>query len=91
MSNARVPCVWVVASHRTLGNEHGHPQMYTVMDEAGTRTLLNMGLQPATFPGFCHYRAACGSEHRKPRRCNDQPAPRKLQERQLRDEMPDGK
>jgi putative glutamine amidotransferase len=25
--------------------------MYTVMDEAGTRTLLNMGLQPATFPG----------------------------------------
>ena len=47
----RVPVVWVVASHRTLGNEHGHPQMYTVMDEAGTRTLLNMGLQPATFPG----------------------------------------
>ncbi|MEJ6021772.1 gamma-glutamyl-gamma-aminobutyrate hydrolase family protein [Ramlibacter sp. PS4R-6] len=48
---ARVPVVWVVASHRTLGNEHGKPQMYTVMDEAGTRTLLNMGLQPATFPG----------------------------------------
>lgn len=48
---ARVPCVWVVASHRTLGNEHGKPQMYTVMDEAGTRTLLNMGLQPMTFPG----------------------------------------
>jgi putative glutamine amidotransferase len=40
-----------VASHRTLGNEHGKPQMYTVMDEAGTRTLLNMGLQPMTFPG----------------------------------------
>lgn len=48
---ASVPVVWVVASHRTLGNEHGKPQMYTVMDEAGTRTLLNMGLQPATFPG----------------------------------------
>jgi putative glutamine amidotransferase len=51
MSVARVPCVWVVASHRTLGNEHGKPQMYTVMDEAGTRTLLNMGLQPMTYPG----------------------------------------
>ena len=47
----RVPVVWVVASHRTLGNENAKPQMYTVMDEAGTRTLLNMGLQPATFPG----------------------------------------
>src|SRR4051812_12712198 len=46
-----VPVIWVVASHRTLGIEHGQPQMYTVMDEAGTRTLLNMGLQPATFPG----------------------------------------
>jgi putative glutamine amidotransferase len=45
------PVVWVVASHRELGNEHGKPQMYTVMDEAGTCTLLNMGMQPATFPG----------------------------------------
>jgi putative glutamine amidotransferase len=51
MTVARVPCVWVVASHRVLGNEHAKPQMYTVMDEAGTRTLLNMGLQPVTFPG----------------------------------------
>ena len=51
MTPSRVPCVWVVASHRTLGNEHGKPQMYTVMDEAGTRTLLNLGLQPVTFPG----------------------------------------
>lgn len=51
MTGGRAPCVWVVASHRTLGNEHGHPQMYTVMDEASTRTLLNMGLQPMTFPG----------------------------------------
>jgi putative glutamine amidotransferase len=51
MTAERVPCIWVVASHRTLGNEHGHPQMYTVMDEAGTRTLLNLGLQPLTFPG----------------------------------------
>jgi putative glutamine amidotransferase len=46
----RVPVVWVVASHRELGNEHGHPQRYTVMDEAGTRTLVNLGLQPACFP-----------------------------------------
>ena len=51
MTGPRVPCVWVVSSHRELGNEHGQPQMYTVMDEASTRTLLNMGLQPATFPG----------------------------------------
>jgi putative glutamine amidotransferase len=51
VKDVRVPLVWVVASHRVLGNEHGKPQMYTVMDEAGTRTLLNMGLQPATFPG----------------------------------------
>lgn len=51
MTGQRVPVVWVVASHRELGNEHAKPQMYTVMDEAGTRTLLNMGLQPATFPG----------------------------------------
>lgn len=51
MTPGRVPVVWVVASHRTLGNEHGKPQMYTVMDEAGTRTLLNLGLQPSTFPG----------------------------------------
>ncbi|HYF16697.1 MAG TPA: gamma-glutamyl-gamma-aminobutyrate hydrolase family protein [Ramlibacter sp.] len=46
----RVPCVWVVASHRELGNEHGKPQKYTVMDEAGTRTLVNLGLQPVCFP-----------------------------------------
>lgn len=47
---ARVPCVWVAASHRELGNENGQPQQYTVMDEAGTRTLLNLGLQPVCFP-----------------------------------------
>jgi len=47
---ARVPCVWVVASHRELGNENGHPQQYTVMDEAGSRTLVNLGLQPVCFP-----------------------------------------
>ena len=46
-----VPRVWVVASHRELGNEHGRPQCYTVMDEAGTRTLLNLGLQPVCYPG----------------------------------------
>ena len=30
------PPVWVVASHRTLDNEHGHPQPYTLVDEAGS-------------------------------------------------------
>lgn len=45
-----VPCVWVVASHRELGNEHGHPQPYTVMDEGGLRTLVSRGLQPVCFP-----------------------------------------
>jgi putative glutamine amidotransferase len=46
----RVPTVWVVASHRELGNENGHPQQYTVMDEVGTRTLINLGLQPVCYP-----------------------------------------
>lgn len=46
----RVPLVWVASSHRELGNERGRPQQYTVMDEAGTRTLLNLGLQPVCFP-----------------------------------------
>ncbi len=46
----QVPCVWVVASHRELGNEHGQPQWYTVMDEVGTRTLVNLGLQPVCYP-----------------------------------------
>ena len=46
----RVPLVWVVASHRELGNEHGDPQCYTVMDEVGTRTLVNLGLQPLSIP-----------------------------------------
>lgn len=46
----RLPCVWVVASHRELTNEHGQPQCYTLMDEAGTRTLVNMGLQPVCYP-----------------------------------------
>jgi len=46
----RVPCVWVVASHRSLSNEHGHPQEYTLIDEGGTRALLNLGLQPVSYP-----------------------------------------
>jgi putative glutamine amidotransferase len=50
MAGAPSPCVWVVASHRELGNEHGHPQCYTVMDEAGSRTLLDLGLQPVCYP-----------------------------------------
>jgi putative glutamine amidotransferase len=45
-----VPLVWVVASHRELQNPSSHRQMYTVMDQAGQRTLLNMGLQPLCFP-----------------------------------------
>ncbi len=46
----RVPLVWVVASHRELVNPRGGPQCYTVMDEAGSRTLVNMGLQPVCYP-----------------------------------------
>jgi putative glutamine amidotransferase len=45
-----VPCVWVVASHRILQNASGHRQMYTAVDEGGHRTLLNMGLQPLSYP-----------------------------------------
>jgi putative glutamine amidotransferase len=45
-----VPLVWVVSSHRTLQNPSGHRQLYTVMDEGGHRTLLNMGLQPLCYP-----------------------------------------
>jgi putative glutamine amidotransferase len=44
------PRVWVVASHRLLGNPHGAKQCYTVMDEAGSRTLVNNGLQPVCYP-----------------------------------------
>jgi putative glutamine amidotransferase len=45
-----VPLVWVVASHRLLTGPSGHEQLYTVMDEGGQRTVLNMGLQPACYP-----------------------------------------
>jgi putative glutamine amidotransferase len=45
-----VPCVWVVASHRTLLNEYGHPQRYTLIDESGSRALRNLGLQPLSIP-----------------------------------------
>lgn len=45
-----MPLVWVVASHRELVNPSGHQQLYTVMDEGGQRTLLNMGLQPVCYP-----------------------------------------
>jgi putative glutamine amidotransferase len=50
MSGSPVPVVWVVASHRQLQNPSGHRQLYTVMDEGGQRTLLNMGLQPVCYP-----------------------------------------
>lgn len=46
----RVPLVWVVASHRELTGPSGHRQLYTVVDEGGQRTLLNMGLQPVSYP-----------------------------------------
>lgn len=44
------PNVWVFASHRVLTGPSGHKQLYTVMDEAGQRTVLNMGLQPVCYP-----------------------------------------
>jgi putative glutamine amidotransferase len=44
------PRVWVVASHRVLDNEHGHPQPYTLIDEGGSRTLAELGLQPTSYP-----------------------------------------
>jgi putative glutamine amidotransferase len=46
----RVPCVWVVASHRELGNEHGHRQRYNVMDDGGVVGLIQLGLQPVCYP-----------------------------------------
>jgi putative glutamine amidotransferase len=49
-TQVQVPNVWVVASHRELAGPSGHKQLYTVMDEAGQRTLLNMGLQPVCYP-----------------------------------------
>lgn len=50
MTALPVPCVWVVASHRRMRNLTGHPQHYTMVDEAGQRTLLNMGVQPVCYP-----------------------------------------
>jgi len=44
------PRVWVVASHRTLDNEHGHPQPYTLIDEGGSVALADLGLQPMSYP-----------------------------------------
>lgn len=49
-SAARAPLVWVVASHRELQNPAGHTQQYTVLDQGGQRTVLNMGLQPVCYP-----------------------------------------
>jgi putative glutamine amidotransferase len=50
MAVGGVPLVWVVASHRQLTNPSGHEQLYTVIDQAGHLTLLNMGLQPVCYP-----------------------------------------
>lgn len=51
-TGAGVPTVWIVASHRLLKGPSGHEQLYTVVDQAGQLTLLNLGLQP-----ICHPRA----------------------------------
>ena len=45
-----LPQIWVVASHRQLTGPSGHKQLYTVMDEAGQRTVLNMGMLPVCWP-----------------------------------------
>jgi putative glutamine amidotransferase len=50
MEGTGAPVVWVVASHRFLTGPSGHRQLYTVVDEAGQRTLLNMGMQPVCYP-----------------------------------------
>ena len=49
MRLVRPPLVWVVASHRRPRNAQ-REQCYTVMDEVGARTLVNMGLQPVCYP-----------------------------------------
>jgi putative glutamine amidotransferase len=50
ISPEQVPRIWVVASHRQLDNENGHPQHYTVVDEGGTRAVLGLGMQPVSYP-----------------------------------------
>ncbi|HET8747532.1 MAG TPA: gamma-glutamyl-gamma-aminobutyrate hydrolase family protein [Ramlibacter sp.] len=50
MAQLGAPVVWVVASHRLLTGPSGHQQLYTLVDEAGQRTLLNLGLQPLCYP-----------------------------------------
>jgi putative glutamine amidotransferase len=44
------PVVWVVASHRLLAGPSGYKQLYTLVDQVGQRTMLNMGLQPVCYP-----------------------------------------
>ena len=46
-----LPWLWVVSSRRTLDNEYGHPQPYTLVDDASVQTLARLGLQPLSFPG----------------------------------------
>jgi putative glutamine amidotransferase len=50
MPGTAAPLVWIVASHRQLRNPSGHTQQYTVLDQGGQRTVLNMGLQPVCYP-----------------------------------------
>lgn len=50
MTGLPVPCVWVVASHRMMKNPADHEQRYTLVDEAGQLTMLNLGLQPLCYP-----------------------------------------
>jgi putative glutamine amidotransferase len=45
-----VPLVWVVDSQRLLRNRAGHEQCYTVLDQAGSLTLANLGVQPVGYP-----------------------------------------
>lgn len=46
----RVPVVWILASHRLMTGPSGFKQLYTLVDEGGQRTMLNMGLQPVSYP-----------------------------------------
>ena len=62
--SAAAPLVWVVASHRELVNPAQHRQLYTVMDEAGQRTMLNMGLQPVCYPRVPPQRASARRQAR---------------------------
>jgi putative glutamine amidotransferase len=52
VASADAPVVWVVSSRRELRNEYGHPQQFTLVDDASVETLLKLGLQPVSYPGL---------------------------------------